>query len=137
MNFTVNDLYVALAIVAVCGILMYIPKTQWWKRHVCDECEYISECFECNKGTCVGCEHFHPLTGRVKQAYVKREDESGKVVASTTLTFDKDFVINQHPVGGDDPWQIPDMVGIYKSSVWKWVNNATPLDRRFVSFIPE
>lgn len=142
MNLTEIDLCtalcIALVIVAVMCILVYdVPKTAWWKRHIVCECRHDDACFECNESTCVGCEHFRPLNGRISQAYVKRETISGSVAASATLTFDAGFVISQHPRGGDGIWEIPDMTGLHKIAIYGWIESSTPGDHRTITFIPK
>ena len=29
---------------------------RYWKRHVVDDCPWPDECFDCDKGDCVGCD---------------------------------------------------------------------------------
>jgi hypothetical protein len=28
----------------------------WWKRHIIDDCTWPDECFDCDRGDCLGCD---------------------------------------------------------------------------------
>lgn len=104
------DLTVAVLIIAVCLVLIIYRQSN-------EKYDGPPECFPCNKQSCAGC-----IVGEVKSAYVVREFD-GKVAATCTLTFRDDFVIAQAPNGGDEKWEIPNLVGHYKTSVAKWVQS--------------
>jgi hypothetical protein len=92
------------------------------------------ECFTCNKETCEGCPMWSPVIQAIESAYISRAIDGGKVVASATLTFDKDFVVAQCPPGGDKGYQIPNMIGCYKTAVIKWADCGNGNDVRSARF---
>jgi hypothetical protein len=59
----------------------------------------------------------------VKSAYVK-VSKNGRVVATTTLTFDKDFVFTQHP----KYHSMPDLIGMYKTELIQWAEAEKSAD---------
>ena len=30
----------------------------WWKRHIIDDCPWPEQCFDCDRGDCLGCKIF-------------------------------------------------------------------------------
>ena len=127
-DFTTNDMVITLVIIAVCVMLYYLPKTDWWRKHICDVFPHEDPCFMCNLANCEGC-----VVKEVKSAYIQKQ-EYGKVVATATLTFKEDFVVAQSPAGGDERWELPNFVGCYKTEVKAWADKATAVEPRFATF---
>ena len=127
---TTYEITTAIIVLAICAVLYYLPKTEWWKKHINDVFTYKDPCWGCNKGSCTGC-----LVLPVKSAYVQKL-EYGKVVASSTLTFRDDFVISQSPAGGNEQWDVPNFVGCYKTEVARWIddNSKAPIENHIGAF---
>jgi hypothetical protein len=55
----------------------------------------------------------------VKSMYVVLERD-GKVVATSTLTFDSNFCCAQSPAGGNKNQLLPNFIGCYKNDIYLW-----------------
>lgn len=109
IDMTTTQIVVALFILCLCGVLILFKTSNKTFPHE-------GPCFKCNEtDLCGTCPTFSPYTHAVKSAYV-RVSKNGRTVATTTLTFDKDFVYTQHP----KYHSMPDFVGWYKTAVMAW-----------------
>lgn len=127
MEFTIIDVVITVIILSLCGLLIVFRRLEKANYSGPDEC------FVCNKTDCKGCPIWDPMVFGVESAYVQKSVE-GKVVATATLTFKDDFVIAQSPAGGDQVWQIPNLVGQYKAGVVKWADGGSREELRSVNF---
>jgi hypothetical protein len=115
MEMTITQIIVALFILSLCGTIIMFRKSN-------ETYTGPQQCFNCNDHKCSVCPTYDPMFCIVNSAYVIRKQD-GKVSATCTLTFKEDFVVAQSPAGGDEKWQIPNLVGHYKTSVMKWVDS--------------
>lgn len=90
-------------------------------------------CYGCTQRCTHHCANY-PLIAEIKSAYVVKHNMAGSVTASTTLTFKHEHVVAQSPSGGDQPWQIPNLVGIHKVAVKTWGDDSNVFERRTVVF---
>lgn len=113
IEMTATQIVVALFIICLCGVLIVFRNSK-------ETYKGPAECFDCNDHICSVCPSYDPMFCKVRSAYITLT-KGGRTVATTTLTFDKDFVHTQHPVLNS----MPSMVGMYKTEVMKWADNET------------
>lgn len=127
IDMTTGQIIVALFILCACGVSILLKTSTKTFPHE-------EPCWNCNEtDMCKVCPVWNPTQCAVNSAYVVRK-ENGKVVATSTLTFKEDFVVAQSPAGGDNKWEIPNLVGHYKTSVDKWASLQVEGDERNVTF---
>ena len=116
IEMTATQIVVALFILCLCGTIILLRKSN--ETYTGPE-----QCWNCNDHMCSVCPTYDPMFCEVKSAYVK-VSKNGRVVATTTLTFDKDFVFTQHP----KYHSMPDFIGWYKTAVMAWANAEKAAD---------
>lgn len=125
-ELNLTRLYVAMAVLIVIAIIV-----SWKTIKSALEPNYdgYDKCYMCNKESCAGCALWDPMTHEVKSAYLVQHRD-GRVMSSSTLTFKEDIVVMQHPSALEGMWQIPNFLGCHKTTILKWYDRGTYVNKR-------